>query len=113
LESEVDLHPAKVVRSAVATFTDLPNIGPAIAKDFIFLGYKVPSDLNGVGAWRLYERLCLKSKQYQDPCVLDVFLSVEDFLTGNEPKLWWKYTSDRKKRYSGAIDEIAKSFTKS
>ena len=31
----------------------------------------------------------------QDPCVLDVFLSITRFLAGEEPRRWWAYTAER------------------
>jgi len=93
------MHPAKVVRSRVAKFTDLPNIGPASARDFERLGFTQPSQLVGADPWHLYQALCIASGTRQDPCVLDVLMSVTDFLSGAEPRPWWDYTRERKRRY--------------
>jgi len=93
------MNPAKVVRDKVQRFTDLPNIGPASAKDFALLGYKHPAELRGTDPRALYDALCRISGTYQDPCVLDVFMSVVDFLDGNPPKPWWQFTEARKQRY--------------
>ena len=30
-------------------------------------------------------------------CVLDVFLSITDFMAGNPPRVWWHYTAERKR----------------
>ncbi|MBU1659139.1 helix-hairpin-helix domain-containing protein [bacterium] len=38
-----------------------------------------------------------KSGKRQDPCVLDVFMSIIDFMNGNEARVWWDYTKERKK----------------
>ena len=70
------MNPAKVDRSDVQTLTDLPNVGKLIAADLVILGIRKPSDLKGKDAWGLYENLCIKTKQFHDPCVLDVFLSL-------------------------------------
>lgn len=93
------MHPAKVVRSRVAKFTDLPNIGPASARDFERLGFTQPSQLVGADPWHLYQALCIASGTRQDPCVLDVLMSVTDFLAGAEPRPWWDYTEERKRRF--------------
>jgi hypothetical protein len=94
------MHPAKVDRSRLVTFTDLPNIGPAMASDFVALGYKTPQQLVGVDPFDLYTRLSAHTRTRQDPCVLDVFISVTRFLAGEPPQPWWAYTAERKQRYA-------------
>lgn len=37
------MHPQKVAREKVYRFTDLPNIGPATARDFELLGFSEPA----------------------------------------------------------------------
>lgn len=93
------MNPSKVIREKVAHLTDLPNVGPAIAKDLRFVGIASPGDLRGKDPWELYETLCAKSGVRHDPCLLDVFISVTDFMNGGEPKVWWAYTEERKRRY--------------
>ena len=44
----------------------------------------------------MYEMLCEKTGSRQDPCVLDVFMSVTRFMAGEEPRPWWAYTQERK-----------------
>jgi hypothetical protein len=94
------MHPAKVDRARLRTFTDLPNIGPAMAGDFIALGYERPEQLQGVDPYALYRRLCDHTGVRQDPCVLDVFISVARFLDGDAAQPWWTYTAERKRRYA-------------
>lgn len=93
------MHPAKVDRARVRTFTDLPNIGPAMAGDFVALGYERPEQLAGADPYALYQRLCDVSGVRQDPCVLDTFMSVTRFLAGEDPRPWWDYTAERKRTY--------------
>ncbi len=93
------MNPSKVIRAQVRRFTDLPNIGPAMARDFARLGFDVPAQLVGADPWVLYESLCAVTGARQDPCVLDVFLSVTDFLAGAPPQAWWCYTARRKREY--------------
>jgi len=91
------MNPAKVKRDLIREFTDLPNIGPAMARDLRLLGFERPQQLAGQNPQALYDRLCLLTGARQDPCVLDVFVSVVRFMDGEEPRPWWDYTPERKK----------------
>ena len=99
IQVPTDMNPAKVVREKVRRFTDLPNIGPAAAKDFELLGFREPSELVGADPFELYQSLCTVTGTRQDPCVLDVFISVTSFLQGNPPEPWWNFTEQRKQKY--------------
>jgi hypothetical protein len=90
------MHPTKVMRSRLASLTDLPNIGPAMAADLRLLGYATPESITGADPVEMYERLCRITGTRHDPCVLDVFMSVTDFLNGGEPHAWWQFTGARK-----------------
>lgn len=92
------MNPSKVRRSQLESLTDLPNIGPAMARDLRLLGFEQPGQLAGQDPQRLYERLCFLTGVRQDPCVLDVFVSVTRFMDGEEPRPWWFYTPERKER---------------
>ncbi|WP_345994019.1 helix-hairpin-helix domain-containing protein [Sulfurimonas sp. HSL-1716] len=93
------MNPQKVVRNKVKKLTDLPNIGSSLAADLHSIGIDNPQELRGKDPFELYGMLCAKSGQRQDPCVLDVFMSITDFMNGAEPRVWWNYTAERKKRY--------------
>jgi Pathogenicity locus len=95
------MNPARVNRNKLISFTDLPNVGAAMAKDFLLLGYKSPQDLFGVDAVAMYEKLCDITQTRHDPCVLDTMLSVVSFMNGGEAKPWWAFTTMRKKTYRG------------
>lgn len=97
------MNPAKVRRSAIATLTDLPNVGPAMKRDFERLGIRRPADLEGRDPFALYEALCRATRTRQDPCVLDVFMSVTRFMAGGEPRPWWDFTAERKRRYGARL----------
>lgn len=94
------MHPDKVDRTRLRTFTDLPNIGPAMARDFETLGFSAPAQLEGKDPLVLYDALCAATGVRHDPCVLDVFMSVTRFLAGEPPQPWWAFTAERKRRYS-------------
>jgi hypothetical protein len=74
----------------------LPNIGPSLAADLRRIGIERPRDLHGQDAYTLYRRLCAATGQRQDPCVLDTFMAVTDFMRGGAAAPWWKYTAKRK-----------------
>ncbi len=74
----------------------LPNVGPALAADLRLIGIAEPSDLRGKDAFALYQALCRKTGQRHDPCVLDTFMAVTDFMRGAPAAPWWNYTAERK-----------------
>lgn len=92
------MHPAKVDRASVRKFADLPNVGPAMAADLRLLGYASPGELAGQCPFAMCRRLCELSGQRHDPCVIDVFMSIVDFIDGGPPRLWWEFTARRKAR---------------
>jgi len=90
------VNPSRVDRERTVSFTDLPNVGKAIARDFRLMGFAEPGELAGLDPRELYLRLCEVTGKRQDPCVLDLFMSVVSFLNGEEPKPWWHFTAARK-----------------
>lgn len=92
------MNPSKVVRSRVTRLTDLPNVGPSIAEDLTRLGITSPSQLAGMDPYEMYDRMCDLTRVVQDPCVLDVFISITRFMDGEPPRPWWHYTAGRKRR---------------
>lgn len=90
------MNPAKVRREQVDRLEDLPNIGPAMARDLRLLGIQTPADLTGQDAYVLHGRLCVLTGFRQDPCVIDVFLSIVRFMDGGPAQPWWAFTAERK-----------------
>jgi hypothetical protein len=41
-----------------------------------------------------------------DPCVIDVFMSITSFMSGEEPRAWWHFTAERKRYQNGAADPM-------
>lgn len=80
-------------------FTDIPNVGPRIAEDFVTLGFKKPACLTGQDPLVMYEKLKRLTKSHQDPCVLDVFMAVTDFANGGTARKWFRFTKERKIKY--------------
>ncbi len=88
-------------RFTVTQLTDLPNIGPAMARDLRILGIERPQQLIGQDPLAMYDDLCLITEQDHDPCVIDVFMSVVRFMEGGEPRPWWEFTGERKAGLAG------------
>jgi len=90
------MHPDKVKRDRLRQLTDLPNIGKAGAKDLRLLGIDSPQQLVGMCPYAMYARLCEITAVRHDPCVIDVFMSITQFMNGGDAKPWWAYTALRK-----------------
>ncbi len=96
------MNPAKVRRDNLHRLTDLPNIGPAMARDLRLLGISRPDQLVGRDPQAMYAELARLTASRQDPCVLDVFLSITRFMAGGEPQPWWRFTAERRRMMAGA-----------
>lgn len=83
--------------SEVTTLESIPNVGPAMARDLQSLGFVAPTDLIGKDPYEIYQDLCIKTGQRQDPCVLDTFIAVTRFMSGDPAHPWWHYTTERKR----------------
>lgn len=81
----------------------LPNVGPAMAGDLRLIGVQHPSELRGRDAFALYRALERATGHRQDPCVLDTFMAIVDFMNGAPPKPWWAYTDARKRVHGQAV----------
>ena len=90
------MNPSKVQRDKLHQLTDLPNVGKAVAEDLRKLEINTPQDLLGRDAYAMYYELCELTGMQHDPCMIDVFLSLTDFIQGNEPKSRWAFTVQRK-----------------
>ena len=78
------------------TFEQLPNVGPAMASDLRAIGLSHPRELAHRDPFVLYHSLCAHTGKRQDPCVLDTFMAITDFMRGAKPAPWWAYTAQRK-----------------
>ncbi|WP_416306264.1 helix-hairpin-helix domain-containing protein [Neptunicella sp. SCSIO 80796] len=86
-------------RKNIQRFQDIPNIGPAMERDFIQLGLKQPAELIGQDPYQLYQQLSTITGVRQDPCVLDTYMAAVDYMQGGSAKKWWEFTKLRKKNY--------------
>lgn len=90
------MNPHNVDRARVMRLMDLPNVGKKTAEDLRLLGYLAPEQIIGASPFEMYERLCSITNHRHDPCVIDVFMSITEFLNGNPPRPWWEFTNARK-----------------
>ena len=92
--------PRKAAHAAECeTFEQLPNVGPAMAGDLRAIGLVHPRELAHRDPFVLYQSLCAHTGKRQDPCVLDTFMAITDFMRGAAPAPWWAYTTQRKVLY--------------
>ena len=91
---------AKAVRAAEAlALEQIPNIGPALARDLRMIGITAPRQLKRRRALNLYRDLSIAKGARQDPCVLDTFIAAVDFMNGGAPAPWFSFTAARKRRH--------------
>ena len=86
-----------MVRSDVSKFTDIPNIGKTMERDFKLLGLRHPSELAGKDPYLLFNELCRITAKKQDPCVIDIFISAVRYMEGGPARKWWEFTAERKR----------------
>lgn len=82
---------------SLARFQELPSVGPAMAEDFVKLGYAEPKDLVGEDPEKMFakfERIAGR----QDPCVADCFHCAVYYAENPgapEDKPWWHWSEER------------------
>jgi hypothetical protein len=84
-------------RESIVRFQQIPNVGPAIEKDFRLLKIAHPHHLASHDPFELYDRLNAVTGVRQDPCVLDTFIAAVRYMRGAPATPWWKYTAERKR----------------
>jgi hypothetical protein len=78
--------------------TDIPNVGPAVARKLGQLGIGSLDDLRGQDGEQLFDRLCELDGTRHDPCLLDTFVAVVAYADGGPARPWWEYSRERKAR---------------
>jgi hypothetical protein len=81
-----------------SALTDIPNVGPAIARKLLALDIRGVEDLRGQDAEELFERLCARDGRRHDPCLLDTFVAAVDYADGGPARPWWEFSRERKAR---------------
>jgi hypothetical protein len=81
--------------------TEMPNIGPAIARKLERLDVAAPGDLRGRDPYELFERLCALDGRRHDPCLLDTFVAAVAYADGGPARPWWEFSRERKAREHG------------
>ncbi|QEL55249.1 helix-hairpin-helix domain-containing protein [Chromobacterium paludis] len=95
------MHPSRCPAPEQARdLLQLPNVGPSTAADLRLLGIHSPAELRGREPLQLYLQLCDLTGRRQDPCVLDVLMSVCHYADTGEARAWWSFTAERKRRWT-------------
>ncbi|MEA3353190.1 MAG: helix-hairpin-helix domain-containing protein [Campylobacterota bacterium] len=84
-------------RNTISKLEELPNVGKTIAKYLRRLGITKPAHLIHKDPYEIYELFCKQTDKKADPCLLDVFISIVEFMKYGAVKPWWEYTDKRKK----------------
>jgi hypothetical protein len=84
--------------TASAALTDIPNVGPAIARKLRRLDVNGLDDLRGRDPDELFERLCAMDGRRHDPCLLDTFVAAVAYAGGGPARPWWEFSRERKAR---------------
>jgi nucleotidyltransferase/DNA polymerase involved in DNA repair len=88
------------MRKREPQLSELISVGPAMLRDFEFLGIRSVAQLAKQNPQRMYEKLGRVAKQHQDICVLDVFRAA--VAQARNPQLpaeqcaWWYWSRKRK-----------------
>ena len=88
-------------REELVRLEDLPNVGPAIAAKLRRIDVLEPKDLIGRDPYAMFDELTVRTGVQHDPCLLDVFIAVTRFMSGEPDKPWWSYTAERKAAQGG------------
>jgi hypothetical protein len=78
--------------------TEIPNVGPTVARMLRRLGVEERADLQGADGEDLYERLCALDGVRHDPCLLDTFVAAVAVADGEPARPWWEFSRERKAR---------------
>ncbi len=84
-------------RAAEVGLWEIPNVGPATARDLIALGILSRADAAGKDP----DTLCALDGVRHDPCVRDVFAAVVAHADGEPAQPWRVYSRRRKERERG------------
>ena len=82
-------------RAAARGLMELPNVGPAVARDLLVLGVRTPADLRSRDPDEMYAALNRADGKRHDPCCRDVFAALIDHANGAPARPWWHYTTER------------------
>lgn len=83
---------------AADPFRGLRNVGPAARADLAVLGITSIEQLAASDADGLYAELQARTAHRHDPCVWDVFAAAIHQARTGEPRDWWTFTPERKRR---------------
>jgi hypothetical protein len=74
---------------------DIPNVGPAVARQLLALGVTGPEDLRGADPEALFERAGALAGHAEDPCLLDTFTAAVAFAETGDDRPWWAFSRER------------------
>jgi hypothetical protein len=82
----------------ITELKQIPNVGPATARDLRRMDIARPEDLHGRDPDLLYDELCRRDGVRHNSCVRDVFAAIVAIANGEPARPWWAFTPARKAR---------------
>lgn len=101
VSSKTHLRPIGHDAAMATKLTEIPNIGPAVARKLQRLDVAGLDDLRGRDPEELFERLCALDGRRHDPCLLDTFVAAVAYADGGPARPWWEFSRERKARAHG------------
>ncbi len=78
--------------------TQLPNVGPAVARKLERIGVTRQADLRGRDGEELFAEVCALDGRAHDPCLLDTFVAAVACVNDGDARPWWEFSRERKAR---------------
>ena len=88
--------------SMPSDLTQMPNIGPAVARKLERLGIGRQEDLRGRDGEQLFAELRALDGRDHDPCLLDTFVAAVAYVNEGDDRPWWEFSRERKARDAAA-----------
>ena len=88
--------------SVPSDLTQMPNVGPAVARKLERVGISAQADLRDRDGEQLFAELCALDGRDHDPCLLDTFVAAVAYVNEGDERPWWAFSRERKARAAAA-----------
>ncbi|WP_051223848.1 helix-hairpin-helix domain-containing protein [Conexibacter woesei] len=80
---------------ALTRLQEIPNVGPAVARRLVALGFDGVDSLRGQDPEELFARTEAARGTPEDPCLLDTYRAVVAFADTGDDRPWHAYSRER------------------
>jgi hypothetical protein len=81
---------------ALKRLQEIPNVGPAVARRLVELGFDSVGSLRGQDPEELFARTEAIRGAPEDPCLLDTYRAVVAFADTGDARPWHAYSRERR-----------------